>query len=165
MKTGVTFLTALFLTFVTYASFGQGRLNVTSMTDCRLRVIVDGNKYEMSNALFLNNLSGGYHDVKIFEITRGWMSRNRMLYASSILLRPEAQMNITVNRSGEIAVAEQRSDRYGRGYDNSGYDRRYDHDDHDHDGQGGYGRRDDRDVNNRPMNGGNRNAYPQGRGY
>ena len=157
MKTGVTFLTALFLTFITYASFGQGRLNITSMTDCRLRVIVDGNKYEMSNALFLNNLPGGYHDVKIFEITRGWMSRNRMVYASSILLRPDAQVNITVNRSGQIAVAEQRSDRYGRGYDRR--------DDHDHDGQGGYGRRDDRDRNNWPMNGGDRNTYPQGRGY
>ncbi len=85
-----------------------------------------------------------------------------MVYASSILLRPNAQVNITVNRSGQIAAAEQQFDRHGRGYDNRGYDRRYDHD---HDGQGGYGRRDDRDWNNRPMNGGNRNGYPQGKGY
>jgi len=151
MKTVITFFAAILFTVASFANSMPARLKITSMSNTNLRIIVDGNKYDnMGNALSLNNLRAGYHDIKIYEIRKGWGNRDRLMYSSSVFFKPDVQMNIFINRSGDVAVAEQRSDRYEAGRygnnDNRNDNRRNDRDD--------YGKQADQD---------NRRGYPSGR--
>jgi hypothetical protein len=98
--------TLLFLSFLSLAVFAYdgSRLSISAPgTSTELKIEVDGRPFSMqNNAITLNYLSEGYHQVKIFhEITKGHRANFRktedVIYSSSLYLKKGFHMDITVN--------------------------------------------------------------------
>lgn len=146
MKSIITLLATFFLSVVLFANNNPSRLIITNLENSTLRIVVDGRKYNgIGNTLSLNDLSAGQHNIKVYKVRRGWFNNDQLVYSSTIFFKPNYQVNILINRSGEVSLAEQQS---------RGYGRRGDRD---------YGRKDDHDWNNRGSAGDNRNGYPSER--
>ena len=154
MKSFITILAAMVLTTSSFATPpGFARLTIVNVENKNLRIVIDGNRYDhIGNNLSLGNLNMGYHNIRIYQIRRGLFADDRLIYSSSIFLKPERQMSLIVNRSGDVAINEQsgrwddrgrdqRDDRYdGRGRD-SRDDRSDNRDQHDRNDRrnGGWG--------------------------
>ncbi len=143
MKTITTFLAFVFLSVSLYAGNFPSRLVITNLENTTLRIVIDGRHYDgVGGSLALNDLSVGRHWVKVYQVRRGWFKSDRLLYSSTVFLKPNYVVNVLINRSGELSVAEQQMGRYGRGDDRN------------------YGRNDDHDRSGRSNNYDNRNGYP-----
>lgn len=142
MKAIITFLAFIFLSVSLPANGIQSRLVVTNFDNTTLRIVVDGRHYDGVNAsLALNDLSVGYHRVKVYRVSRGFFRSYHLLYSSKVLLRPNCVVNVMINRGGQVAVNEKQFGRYGR------------------DDEQNYGRNNDRNRNGRP-DFDNRKSYP-----
>ena len=157
MKSFITMFAAFFFTTYLFATPpGSSRLTIINTENKNLRIIIDGNRYDgIGNNLSLANISMGYHNIRIYQIRHGFFSNDRLLYSSSIFLKPDRQLSLIVKRDGDVVVNEQggrwdnrypdrndRDDRYGRN-DRNDRDNNYGKDN-------GYGRNDDRRNNNYP---------------
>jgi len=132
MKKITTFLAFIFLSVSLFAGGLPSRLLVTNLENSTLRIVVDGRHFDgVRHTLALNDLSAGYHQVKVYQVRRGWFKSDRLMYSSTVFLKPNYQVNVLINHSGQLSIAEQRMGRTGRDDDRN------------------YGRNDDR-----------RNGYP-----
>lgn len=131
MKSIITFLAFIFLSVSVFAN-SPSRLIITNLENTTLHIVIDGRHYNgVGSSLALNDLSAGYHQVKVYQVRRGWFKNDRVIYSSRVFLRPNYQVNVLINHSGEISIAEQQLGRYGRDNDRN-YGR---NDDHDHYGK------------------------------
>lgn len=138
MKRTFTLLIALSFSLTLLAFTNQSKLSVSASGNNEIRVMVDGRKYRTNNnAVIINNLSSGYHAVKIYLVKNnrygGQGNHNRynnmqLVYSSNVNVKPQFQVDITINRFGRAFVDEQL---ISAGY----YD---DEDDWDDDQNGGY---------------------------
>lgn len=145
MKSITTLLATLLVSVALFANNNPSRLIVTNLENTTLRIIVDGKKYDgIGNTLSLNDLQAGYHNIKVYKVRRGWWNNNQLIYSSTVFLKPNYQVNILINRSGEISLAEQQSREYGRRTDRD------------------YGRNDDRGWNS-GRSSDDRGGYSSGR--
>lgn len=139
MKSFITMFAALVLTATLFAAPPSSRLNIINAENRSIRVEIDGNRYnEVGNNLSLGNLNVGYHNVRIYQIRRGFFSSDRLLYSSSLFIKPDRQINLIINRGGDVAVNEQSA----RWDNNRNSDNRYpnDRDRRDRDGRSDNGR-------------------------
>ena len=130
MKTVITFLAFILFSVSVSAQRYPSRLVVTNLENSTLRVVIDGRQYNgIGKTLALTDLSAGYHQVKVYEVRRGWFKGDRLMYSSNVFLKPNYQVNVLINRSGQLSMAEQQIGRsYGRGNDRRygrDYDRNY----------------------------------------
>ena len=131
------------------------RLTVSSVSNMKMTVEVDGRRYNMNNkALSIRDLSTGHHIVKIYRDRKqnngGFNNRQDLVYSGSVHLRRDYHLDITINRFGKALVDERRIDRNDDWYDDDdNYDRDNRWNDRDprnnHDNELDYG-------NNRAMN-------------
>lgn len=120
MKKTFTLFTALLFSAVLFA---QTRLSITSASKTTLRVMVDGKKYQLYNdAVQINNLRSGNHEVKIFHLAYdggrsregNYMGRYQLVYSKTIFVKPQYHVDIMINRFGKAFIDEQLiSDNYG----------------------------------------------------
>ena len=139
MKSLIAFIGCTFLTIASYANNFQTRLTVTNFQNSNLRIVIDGNRYDnFGNTLSLNNLSTGYHSIKVYQVNKGFLKGNRLLYSTSVYFKPDHHVNVVINRRGDVTVADRqiggrgnnRNDRYGKNRrDNKRGNDRYDRDD------------------------------------
>ena len=121
MKRIFTLVFSFFFVLSAFASIHPSRLSITSHGNNSIAVEVDGNRYDcMTGALVLNDLSSGYHNVKVYEVRlerRGFrkVELYNLLYASTLMLKPMHHMNIAINPSGKIKITEEMMRRNGRG--------------------------------------------------
>ena len=151
MKSFITMFAAFFFTTYLFATPpGSSRLTIINSENKQLRVIIDGNRYDgIGNNLSLANISIGYHNIRIYQIKRGFFGGDRLIYSSSLFLKPDRQLSLIIKRDGDVVINEQ-----GGRWDNNRYpdrndrgrDDRYGRDDRDN----GYSRGDDRRNNNYP---------------
>ena len=148
MKSFITMFAALVLTTSLFATPpGSSRLSIINTENKHLRVIIDGNRYDgIGNNLSLANISMGYHNIRIYQIKRGFFGGDHLLYSSSIFIKPDRQFSLVVKRDGDVVVNEQ-----GGRWDNNRYPDRNDRGRDDR-----YGRN-DRDDNYGRNNGNGRN--------
>ncbi len=113
MKKTFTLLTALLFTAVLFA---QSRLSISTAGNADIRIMIDGKKYPAnSNALLLNHVNSGPHNVKIFRLTnernRGQVyfknSRYQLIYSNTLYLKPQYHTDIAINRFGKVFIDEQ----------------------------------------------------------
>jgi hypothetical protein len=143
MKSIITFLAFIFLSVCVFANYPKSRLVVTNLENTTLHIVIDGRHYNgVGISLALDDLSAGYHLIKVYQVRRVWFKSDRLLYASKVFLKPNYQVNVLINRSGQLSVVEQQMGKYGRGDDR------------------GYGRNDDNDRYGKPAN---RDGYPNNR--
>lgn len=153
MKKTFTLSIAVLLTLSMYAYNDFSSISISNNGTASLKVMIDGNNYRSSsnNSVFINNLSAGYHVVKIYQLNNQGARRNfaanyKLVYSSNIYVRRSYDIDITINRFGKAFYDEQPAD---NGYNNN--------DDH-HDNN-----RND-DHGNNDNNNWNDNDYNSGRG-
>ena len=107
MKSFITILAALVLTATAFAAPVFSRLTIINAENKNLRVVIDGNKYDgIGNNLSLGNLQVGYHNIKIYQIKRGFFSDYKLIYSSSVFMKPDRQISLIINRGGDVAINE-----------------------------------------------------------
>ncbi len=129
MKKIITFLTfILFSVSLSAKDFYPSQLVISNFDNTNLRVVIDGRYYDgVGSSLALNDLQAGYHQVKVYQVRRGWFKSDRLMYSSTVFLKPNYQVNVLINRFGQLSIAEQQIGRYRRD-DDRNYGRNDDHD-------------------------------------
>jgi hypothetical protein len=116
-------------------AYDGSRLTIsTASNHMDLNVEVDGTSFLLQdNCITLNDLSVGYHDVKIYREKKRnsyGFGRRDIIYSNSIYLKKGISVGITINRFGTVMVDERQMDRHDGWYyennDNSTKDNDYD---------------------------------------
>jgi hypothetical protein len=159
MKAIFTLLLSTLFSFSLLAYDGT-RLTVSSAGNIKMRVEVDGRRYNMDDKeIFIRNLRPGYHTVKIYrdkkKNNRWWdfgfgNNRQETVYNNQVYLRRGHHLDILINRFGKVIVDERPINRNDDWY--NAEDDRYDGDrdrDRDRDKNKDLDRDDDRDHDSR----------------
>jgi len=129
MKTVLTFAAGLLLTLSTMAA--DRPPSVTIKSNRNFEVVVDGRTYRNDNSIRLDRMRPGVHTIKVYERSRGFFGKMRLVSAKNFFVRNN-DLRITVNYSGYVDIDEKRMDRRGRGWDDDN-DRGWDRNDRDYD--------------------------------
>jgi hypothetical protein len=130
MKTILTFAAGLLLTLSTMAA--DRPPSVTIKSNRNFEIVVDGRPYRNDNTIRLERMRPGMHTIKVYERSRGFFGRMRLVSAKNFFVRNN-DLRITVNYSGYVNIDERRFDRRDRGWDgNDRNDRDWDPNDRDY---------------------------------
>lgn len=155
MKTIFTLLLSTIFSLASMAYDGT-RLTVTSVSNNKMFVEVDGRRYNLDgNTVSINSIRPGTHNVRVLrELKRktGWNfgnKREETIYNIRATFRDGYHFDILINRFGKVMIDERRIDPNDEWYnDDDYYDR---NDDRNRDRDNTYdngGNRDDRDYGN-----------------
>jgi Domain of unknown function (DUF4476) len=119
MKKIFTLFASLFLTVALFAADRpKGMLTIKSADQASdIKVIIDGRRFEPSdNYMRVRDVKPGYHSVKIyrernFGIFTIFGQRYDVVFNNSVLIRPQSNMMISIDRFGSAQVLENRMDR------------------------------------------------------
>jgi hypothetical protein len=125
MKTILTFAAGLLLTLSTMAA--DRPPSVTIKSNRNYEVVVDGRTYRSDNSIRLDRMRPGMHSIKVYERSRGFFGRTRLVSAKNFFVRNN-DLRITVNYSGYVDIDERGYDRRGRGWDDNDRGNRNDRD-------------------------------------
>lgn len=132
MKKIFTLALGLMLTVAMFAADRKPTVTVTSAK--KYSIVIDGKKYlSNGNTIDISNLRGGRHDVKVYTMSRGLFMRSKKLVASSTFQLTNKDVQINIDRFGQLQISESR---FGRDWGWNGHDKNNDH---------SYGHRSDRD--------------------
>lgn len=161
MKNIFTFLLSALIGLTAFATDGAGRVMVSFYGNNDYHVYIDGKSiYSNSNRVYLNNMRPGRHSIEVYDSKRNNRRKNKLVYSSSFVVRPQYDMNIIVDRNGYVRFDEDRNynknnkndrewnnrDRNNRDWDD--YDRNKDWDrNKDYDRDRGYEKNRDYDDN------------------
>jgi hypothetical protein len=116
MKQTFTLFIATIISISMYAYPYTSKISISSASNARLRVMVDGNRYKSNNNSFLiSNLQQGYHTVKVYRFVNGNRSGNgygnnsnyQLVYNANVYVKPQYHVDITINRFGKAFIDEQ----------------------------------------------------------
>ncbi len=160
MKTIFTLLLSTLFSLSSLAYDGT-RLTVTSISNQKIFVEVDGHRYHLNDkTISLSNIRPGTHNVRVLkEVKRrngwnlgSWNKKEEVIYSIRLTMKSGYHFDILVNRFGKVMIDERRIDRNDDWYDDEDYydnDRNrnddYDRDDHDYDDEYNRDSRDHRD--------------------
>ena len=138
MKTILTFAAGLLLTLSTMAA--DRPPSVTIKSNRNYEVVIDGRTYRNDNTIRIDRMRPGMHSIKVYERTRGFFGRMRLVSAKNFFVRNN-DLRITVNYSGYVNIDERRYDRRDRDWNDRGWDdndRGRDRNDRDYGGNRGF---------------------------
>ena len=127
MKKIFTFLLLSVFNAAAFAAGPQTKLTVSSAYSGQLRIMIDGNSYQIDNNrssadFVLNNLSAGNHNIKIYRQVGRNGRKNvyndnnvQVLYNANLYLRPQYHTDLMINRFGKVFSDEMQMT--GRYYD------------------------------------------------
>ena len=99
----------------------QTKLSITMAGNTAIRIVIDDRNYIcQDNSLTIDDLTPGYHSIKLFLVKKErWNnpSYGQMVYNANIMLKSQAYTDIMVNRFGKALLDEQPLSR-GDYYDN-----------------------------------------------
>jgi len=121
MKKIFTLFTSLFLTIALFAADRPKSMLTIKSADqsSDIRVIIDGRRFEPNdNYMRICDMRPGYHSVKIyrernFGIFTIFGQRYDVVFNNSLLIKPQSNMMISIDRFGSAQVLE---NRMGRGF-------------------------------------------------
>src|SRR6186713_2954736 len=155
MKTIFTLLLSTIFSIAAMAYDGT-RLTVTSISNNKMFVEVDGRRYNLDgNTFSLSNIRPGTHNIRVLrELKRktGWNfgnKREETIYNIKATFRDGYHFDILVNRFGKVLIDERRIDPNDDWYNDDDY---YDRND-DHNREDTYDNGDDRDNRDYGNNG------------
>lgn len=148
MKTTSTLIMAIFISMASFAIPAQSKLSITVVGHQNIQIMVDNNRYQgQENSIVINNLQPGHHTIKVYssrnnQQRRIWGHNNniRLIYSSTVYVRPGYYTGITIDRFGK-AVVDQRAIHSNRRNDDWND---YKNDGHYNDRNDRYDERDDR---------------------
>ena len=127
-------MAGLLLTLTTMAA--DRPPSVTIKSNRNFEIVVDGRTYRNDNAIRLDRMRPGMHTIRVYERSRGFFGRMRLVSAKNFFVRNN-DLRITVNYNGYVDIDERRYDRKGRGWDDRN-DRDWDRNDRDYGRNRGY---------------------------
>ena len=137
MKTVLTFVAGLLLTLTTMAADSRPP-SVTIKSNRNYEIVIDGRTYRNDNTIRLDRMRPGMHSIKVYERSRGFFGRMRLVSAKNFFVRNN-DLRITVGYNGYVDIDERRYDRRDRGWDdNDRNDRDWDRNDRDYGRNRGY---------------------------
>jgi hypothetical protein len=148
MKKIFTLFTSFFLTIALFAADRPKTMLTIKSADqsSDIRVVIDGRRFEPNdNYMRIRDVRPGYHSIKIyrernFGIFTIFGQRYDVVFNSSLFLKPQSNVMISIDRFGRAQILE---NRMGRDFDND-RDWKNDHD-FNFDGGRNYGDYGDRD--------------------
>ena len=126
---------ALFVCFIPAAFISttlraQSKLSITMVGNAAIRMVIDDKHYIcQDNSLTVEDLSPGYHSVKLFIVRKERWNNSaygQMVYNANLLIKPLYYTDIVVNRFGKTLVDEQPLTR-GDFYDSNEWNNDRDH--------------------------------------
>jgi hypothetical protein len=140
MKKIFTLVLGLMFTVAMFAA--DRRPTVTVMSARTFEIVIDGRHYmpNYGNAVSISNLFNGSHNIQVYQVRPGFLMRSKRLIASSSFQLRNNDVQINIDRFGQLQIIQSRSgrdwndhDRDSHGYGQQG-ERGYDqHDGRDHD--------------------------------
>lgn len=110
MKKFITLLLIITTATFTYAFGVPARLTIGTSGNSSIRVVIDGQKYSNnnSNVFLFNNISTGYHTVKIFRQKKSFNKKPafQVIYSDNVLIKAMYHTDITINAFGKVYVDE-----------------------------------------------------------
>ena len=101
----------MFLAFTArvFAGHNDGMLSITNLSRQDVLIEVDGRQYpDCNNALFLRDLTAGYHLVKVYaEKSKAFPFKRAMLYNKNVYVKPKYFVDVVINRFGRALIDEQ----------------------------------------------------------
>ena len=129
MKKIFTLVLGLMLTVAMFAA--DRRPTVTVNGSRKYEVVIDGRTYSTNygNTNSISNMFNGRHNIKVYELRPGFFMKTKRLVASSGFQLRNSDIQINVDRFGQLQITESR---FGRDWndhgDGRGNDRNYGHD-------------------------------------
>ena len=154
MKTIFTLLLSSLFSLSSMAYNGT-RLTVTSVSNNKMFVEVDGRRYNLdAHTVTISNLRPGVHNVRVLRQVKAkkgwnidiWSKREEVIYSIKATLKNGYDFDIVVNRFGKVMIDERRIDDTDDWYDDD--DDSYDDSDRDNDWGENPADRDDKDWDN-----------------
>jgi hypothetical protein len=157
MKKIFTLLASFILTLSLFAATRpKTMLTIQSHDQSDIRVVIDGRRFEPNTSFMrIRDIQPGYHQVKIYREKRSGLftifgQRYEMVYNSSMFIRQQSNVMITIDRHGRAKVSDRRMNGRNNDWDdrNRGWSNDNDYDFDRGRSYGDYGDR-DRDWNDR----------------
>jgi hypothetical protein len=124
MKKIFTLAFGLLLTVAMFAADRKPTVTISSMK--QYSIVVDGRQYSSSmGSMSLSNLHNGRHTIQVFDARFGFFMRSKKLVASSSFQLKNNDLQITIDRGGQLQISESR---FGRDWNGQDYGRGNDHD-------------------------------------
>ncbi len=133
MKKISTLLSAILIAATLFAAPPvQSRLSISTTSKTNFRIMLDGSYLNSQQGahgeIVLNNIRAGYHNLKIYGQVNTYDNRSydsrrnrrvqqQLLYDGNIYVKPQYDVDVTINRFGKAFIDEQRMDdnMYGNG--------------------------------------------------
>jgi hypothetical protein len=117
MKKIFTLGLGLMFTMAVFAADRKPTVTVTASK--KYEIVIDGRHY-MSNGstISISSLFNGRHDVKVYEARQGFFMKSKRLIASSAFQLKNSDVQINIDRSGQLQITESRSGRDWNDRDN-----------------------------------------------
>jgi hypothetical protein len=113
MKHFFTLLVSIITALPLFAERPQSSLSISIPGRAAIVILVDEIRYEgIRNNFSLEDLSSGYHNIKVYEARDHRRKRFELLYASSVYLKPMHHVNIFLNGSNKVVINERPIGRY-----------------------------------------------------
>jgi hypothetical protein len=132
--------------FVLAVSAADRKPTVTVNSSKKYEIVIDGRSYQNIGDLSLSSLRDGNHSIQVYQASKGFFQKRKMLVASSGFQLRNNDIMINVDMFGQIRITESRprfdqDDRghndkgwgNSQGHDNKGYDKDHDAGRNDHD--------------------------------
>jgi len=103
MKKIITLSMAFLVTMVSFAKDAPSRLTVAATGKNNIRITVDESKFNKQvgeNGTIFDNLTPGYHTVRIYKA-------GRMVYSAAVEIKPMYELSIVLNNRGEAVINEE----------------------------------------------------------
>jgi len=136
MKTFFTLLLSTLFTLTSMAYDGT-RLTVTSISNNKIFVEVDGRRFDLNgNTVSLSNIRPGVHTVRVLREMKKrkgfnidiWSKREEVIYSIRATMKNGYHFDILVNRFGKVMIDERRIDFNDDWYDDADDDIYHGHD-------------------------------------
>src|SRR5262250_594719 len=107
MKKIFTLALGLMLTVAMFAA--DRRPTVTITSEKRFAIVIDGKQYfSNGNTINISSLFDGPHNVKVYKMKRGFLMNAKRLVASSNFQLRNSDVNINIDRFGQLQISESR---------------------------------------------------------
>ena len=122
MKTTSTLLMAVFISVASFANPVQSKLSITVVGNKNIEIMVDNSRYQsQDNSIVINSLQAGSHTIKVYNLkNKGrniFRNNAKLLYSSTIYVRPGYHVDITIDRNGKAIFNERAIRANGRNND------------------------------------------------
>lgn len=131
MKKIFTLTLGLMLTVAMFAADKRPIVTVTSAK--KYEIVIDGRQYSSNdNTISISTLFYGQHDIKVYKVKPGFFMGSKRLVASSNFALQNNNVQINIDRIGQIQIVESRfghhwNDHDSRWKNDNGYGKGNDH--------------------------------------